>query len=1299
MNQELKIKVTSNAEQASKSFKELEKALKGTKTELTGMTRNSKTDTFRTLTKDGNRLLRTVQTLNKDGSLKSFSQTISNAGKESNKTAAAFSKLAKMANIVAIGGAAITGIRSLGRTLQKGTAYAIDYSEALNLFNVVFGNIYKNGTTTFTELGRKADNFQKKLAYNFGVNTTEAMTYQGLFQSMGESMGIDKASAYTMSENSTKLVYDLSSLFNKEQEDTAEALRAGIYAGQTKPLRTYGIDITETSLQETLNSMAEMDSRLQNLSVSTMSQAEKQLLRYMTVLRQTTNAQGDFANTLESPANLLKTLQNQLINMSVALGNLFVKPFQKILQYANAIIMVITRVAQSIASLFGIDMDDYNTGGAGVAGLGEYEDSMDGVGNSADNAAKKAKALNRQLLKFDEVNNLTTPSSAGSSGGAGGGGGASLADGINQALIDNLRGYENGLDNVKLKAQEIADTIMKWLGFTYDAETETWKLGSAYDNIKASIKNFADAFKVFKDFSFDALSSFYENLLKPLGKWTLGEGLPRFFDISANLITSIDWDKINAHLTNFWKALEPFAENVGQGILWLYENALSPLANFTFSNVLPTFLSTITNLLNILNKTIEAVSPVLKNFYDYGLKPLAAFAGNTILNFFKSFNSVLEIISKSKAASTITAITAAIIALKGPSNFISLLAKPFKNLGTTIAEASTKSGAYVDTLQAMILAAGTGEKKTLSLKTSIDNVKTSFKNAGTAIGDMGNKLKNGIINWTNTASAIDKVAIGLAGIGVNVASVKTFTSSLTDMVDNGASATNVMGSLGGALGTVGGAMATGASVGGLWGAAIGGVVAGIELLIGASSALDTSTRLSKQYTEELTSSYDNFKKSMDELRASHEETINSLQNNFQVQIGQISYAENMVEKLGDLIGANGKIDKSNRELADTLVNQVNKAYGSNLTIVDGVIKNDGKVIKTKQDLITWSKKYAEQLKKEALIELQTQAYKAALEEQAKAKKNLEKTEREYIETLNNSLKSYKEGKLTAQQLDEKLKEADDRRNESLKDYNDQVATTQAEIKKLDDMTNIYATGTASAMEKLFNQTATTSGKIALDTKTQWNLVTDDIKGALEKSGYYAQQSAQVMTNAYNGFYLTTNGTFAKLPPNIQPYFDATGRNWSTTLNSMNTTTKTKVDQINKNLGNIDTDTKTCKVNIKTTPSNGYKMSFVDDPVNKVSKVVITPYANGGFPEEGPFFMNQGEIAGKFSNGRSVVANNEQITEGIKRAVLQGMNTALSKNGGQQVNLNITTEEGILVRKVVNGINEITAKTGSSPLAI
>lgn len=44
------------------------------------------------------------------------------------------------------------------------------------------------------------------------------------------------------------------------------------------------------------------------------------------------------------------------------------------------------------------------------------------------------------------------------------------------------------------------------------------------------------------------------------------------------------------------------------------------------------------------------------------------------------------------------------------------------------------------------------------------------------------------------------------------------------------------------------------------------------------------------------------------------------------------------------------------------------------------------------------------------------------------------------------------------------------------------------------------------------------------------------------------------------------------------------------------------------------------------------------------------YATGGFPEDGFFFANHNELVGQFSNGRTAVANNEQIVEGISEGV-------------------------------------------------
>jgi hypothetical protein len=65
------------------------------------------------------------------------------------------------------------------------------------------------------------------------------------------------------------------------------------------------------------------------------------------------------------------------------------------------------------------------------------------------------------------------------------------------------------------------------------------------------------------------------------------------------------------------------------------------------------------------------------------------------------------------------------------------------------------------------------------------------------------------------------------------------------------------------------------------------------------------------------------------------------------------------------------------------------------------------------------------------------------------------------------------------------------------------------------------------------------------------------------------------------------------------------------------------------------------------------------------------FAGGGFIEDGLFTMNHGEIAGKFSNGQSVVANNQQIVEGIAAGVYEAVVAAMNATSGRnEQNVNV-----------------------------
>lgn len=61
---------------------------------------------------------------------------------------------------------------------------------------------------------------------------------------------------------------------------------------------------------------------------------------------------------------------------------------------------------------------------------------------------------------------------------------------------------------------------------------------------------------------------------------------------------------------------------------------------------------------------------------------------------------------------------------------------------------------------------------------------------------------------------------------------------------------------------------------------------------------------------------------------------------------------------------------------------------------------------------------------------------------------------------------------------------------------------------------------------------------------------------------------------------------------------------------------------------------------------------------------VPAYATGGFPEDGLFFANSGEMVGGFSNGRTAVANNDQIVTGITQGVYSAMMAYNAQTRGQ-----------------------------------
>ena len=392
-------------------------------------------------------------------------------------------------------GAIYVGARKLWTNLKGISTEYIDMVETNNLFEVAMGKVidqYGNLDEAQSKYYTRAMDFQNQMNEKLATNKSELQKYQSMYYSMLKSQGIDLDSSYKMSESLTKAGYDIASLYNLTVEDAMDKLKSGM-AGQVEPLRKIGVDISESALQKVLQ-----DAGIER-SVQKLSYAEKEVARYIAIIKQAGQAQGDFAKTFESPANQAKVFKNQLIELKQVAGSFIVNAFQPILVWANAIIMVIKEILKSFANLFGYDL-----GTNGGTYLGEVSDNVDDIGTGLGTATKKVKEFKKQLLGFDEINNIEAPTTSnGSSSGSGG-----VAGGIDSKLLDSLKEWDNKMESISGKAQEIRDKMLEWLGFERN-DDGTWKLKEGLTN-------------------FEKIKDVVETIGIALGTWKIASAITNF---------------------------------------------------------------------------------------------------------------------------------------------------------------------------------------------------------------------------------------------------------------------------------------------------------------------------------------------------------------------------------------------------------------------------------------------------------------------------------------------------------------------------------------------------------------------------------------------------------------------------------------------------------------------------------------------------------------------------------------------------------------------------------------------------
>lgn len=465
----------------------------------------------------------------------------------------------------------------------RGIKNAIDISSTLTeVQNVV--------DVTFGDMSKKVNEFAQDSIRQFGMSELTLKQTASRFQAMGTAMGIDSSlikkaneflnkqtdgyiglsdSMADVSLNLTKLTADMASLYNIDQDVVSQDL-AAIFTGQTRPLRDYGLDLTQATLKEWAMKQG-LDS-----DIESMSQAEKTMLRYQYVLANTQTAQGDFARTADSWANQIRILKQSFEQLGSVIGGALINAFKPFVKALNSVLLVVisfvTKVTNALGAIFGWKYED---SGAGLAdNFSDAAESADDVADSTGQAAKNIDKMNKGVRQFDELKLITTNDGSGKKGSGGSGGGASGgASGGKLVKTDTIfKNYESDIKNLKQLGKYISDALSKAM------ESINW------DKIYSKARNFGKG-----------LADFLNGLINPrlfgnVGK-TIAGALNTAIYATLSFGQTFDWSNLGKSLAEginkFFKTFDfkALAEDINTWVQGVYKTIKTMIENIKWSDV------------------------------------------------------------------------------------------------------------------------------------------------------------------------------------------------------------------------------------------------------------------------------------------------------------------------------------------------------------------------------------------------------------------------------------------------------------------------------------------------------------------------------------------------------------------------------------------------------------------------------------------------------------------------------------------------------------------------------------------
>lgn len=161
----------------------------------------------------------------------------------------------------------------------------------------------------------------KTAASTMGLTQQQVINAANTFGTYGKAAGLSGKDLADFATEQTKLAADMASFKGTSPEQAIEAIGAAL-RGETEPIRAYGVMLDDASLKA--------EAMAQGLITTTkdaLTPQQKTLAAQALILKQTSDAQGDFARTSDSTANVQKTLSATMEDTSAKLGSVLAPAF------------------------------------------------------------------------------------------------------------------------------------------------------------------------------------------------------------------------------------------------------------------------------------------------------------------------------------------------------------------------------------------------------------------------------------------------------------------------------------------------------------------------------------------------------------------------------------------------------------------------------------------------------------------------------------------------------------------------------------------------------------------------------------------------------------------------------------------------------------------------------------------------------------------------------------------------------------------------------------------------------------